>query len=176
MQRNAIRQILDFSKKENRLVLTENETKQILLHLGIPFPEFYLAKSVNEAIEHARTIGYPVVLKVVSTEIIHKSDANGVKLNLQNDLEVKEAYQSMIKDAKEYDSNARIIGVSVQKMMIDGTEVIIGMNRDKVFGPVLLFGLGGIFVELLKDVSMRFYHLQNKILKQCLQKLLPVKY
>ena len=156
MHINEIRKVLDISKRENRSVLTENETKEILSHLEIPFPEFYLANSVNEAIEYARKIGYPVVLKVVSPEIIHKSEANGVKLNLQNDEEVQDAYQSIIMNAKEYDLSARIIGVSVQKMMImEGTEVIIGMNRDDVFGPVLLFGLGGIFVELLKDVSMR---------------------
>lgn len=155
MQTNVIKQIIDTSVNENRSVLTEIESKQILLHLGIPVPEFFLATSAIEAVEHAREIGFPVVLKIVSPEIVHKSDANGVKLNLKNEEEVKEAYQTMIRDAKEYDSNARIIGTSVQKMMSGGTEVIIGMNRDKVFGPVLLFGLGGIFVELLKDVSMR---------------------
>jgi acyl-CoA synthetase (NDP forming) len=155
MKMKVVEQLINLSKRENRFVLTEIESKQILLHLGIPIPEFYLATSADEAVNDSRNIGFPVVLKIVSPEIIHKTDANGVQLNLQNEEEVRYAYQEIIANAREYNPKARIVGVSIQKMIKTGTEVIIGMNRDEVFGPVLLFGLGGIFVELLKDVSLK---------------------
>jgi acyl-CoA synthetase (NDP forming) len=151
----AVEQIIHLSKRENRSVLTEVESKQILQYLGIPVPEFYLVTSADEAVNYSRVIGFPVVLKIVSPEIIHKTDAKGVQLNLQNEEEVRYAYQEIIANAKEYNPDARIVGVSIQKMIKAGTEVIIGMNRDEVFGPVLLFGLGGIFVELFKDVSLK---------------------
>lgn len=162
MEMNAVKQIIDTPIKEGRTVLTEVESKQILLHLGIPVPTFFLAKTEIEAMKYASMIGFPVVLKIVSPDIIHKSDAKGVVLNLQNEEEVKASFNNMIKNAKDYNPNAEIIGVSVQKMIKNGTEVIIGMNRDEVFGPVILFGLGGIFVELFKDVSLKVLPVTEK--------------
>lgn len=162
MEMNAVKQIIETPIKEGRTVLTEVESKQILLHLGIPVPPFFLAKTEIEAMKYASLIGFPVVLKIVSPDIIHKSDAKGVVLNLQNEEEVKASFTNMIKNANDYNPNAEIIGVSVQKMINNGTEVIIGMNRDEVFGPVILFGLGGIFVELFKDVSLKVLPVTEK--------------
>lgn len=155
MTMTAIQQIIDISKEEKRPVLTEMESKQILLHSGIPVPDFRLASSADEAVEQARYIGFPLALKIVSPDIVHKSDAKGVLLNIRNESELRNGFEEIIENAKEYKPDAKVIGVSIQKMIFGGKEVIIGMNRDKVFGPVLLFGAGGIFVEVMKDVSLK---------------------
>lgn len=121
----------------------------------IPVTPFKLAKNDEEAAEFAGQIGFPVVLKIVSPDIIHKSDAGGVIVNLQNAAEVKNAYQKILENAKKYDPTAKIIGVMVQEMAPQSTEVIVGAIKDPQFGQTLMFGLGGIFVELLKDVTFR---------------------
>ncbi|WP_307197023.1 acetate--CoA ligase family protein [Neobacillus niacini] len=148
-------------KNENRKTLTEIESKEILNEIGIATPRFELATTADEAVLFADKLGYPVVLKIVSPEITHKSDANGVMLNLLSANEVKNAFSKIINNAFKYDESARVLGVSVQTMIKKGTEVIIGMKRDENFGPVLLFGLGGIFVELLKDVSLKVLPLDD---------------
>lgn len=158
----SLKKFIDLSKEENRTVLTEIESKQILQHLGIPVPDFRLAKSADEAVEQAKYIGFPLVLKIVSPEIVHKSEAKGVLLNIKNESELRAAYEEIIENAKEYNPQAEIIGVSIQQMIYGNREVIIGMSRDKVFGPVLLFGVGGIFVELLKDVTLKVLPLADK--------------
>ena len=121
----------------------------------IPVTKFNLAKSEEEAVEFAEKIGLPVVLKIVSPEIIHKSDAGGVKVNLKNTAEVRNAYKKILENAKKYDSVAKIVGVLVQEMAPQSTEVIVGAIKDPQFGQTLMFGLGGIFVEILKDVTFR---------------------
>ncbi len=158
----AIQKIIDSLKDENRLTLTEIESKQIMQLLGITVPEFRLAKSPDEAVLHAQSLSFPLALKIVSPDIVHKSDAKGVLLNLKNESELRAAYQEIINNAKEYNPTADIHGVCVQEMIEGTTEVIIGMNRDRVFGPVLLFGVGGIFVEVLRDVSLKVLPLSDK--------------
>lgn len=158
----AIQQIINISKEENRSVLTEIESKQVLQHLGIPVPDFRLARSADEAVEQAKFLGFPLALKIVSPDIIHKSDAKGVMLNIQSESELRNAFETVIANAKEYNHEAKIIGVSIQQMVNGHKEVIIGMNRDDVFGPVLLFGAGGIFVEVLKDVTLKVLPLAEK--------------
>ncbi|GLB60564.1 acetate--CoA ligase family protein [Cytobacillus sp. NCCP-133] len=158
----AIQHIINISKEEKRAVLTEIESKQILRHIGIPVPDFRLARSADEAVVQAKYIGFPLVLKIVSPDIVHKSDAKGVILNIQDEQQLRNAYNEIMINANEYNSDAKIIGVSIQQMVSGDKEVIIGMNRDDVFGPVLLFGAGGIFVEVLKDVTLKVLPLAEK--------------
>ena len=121
----------------------------------IPVTTFKLAKNEEEAVEFAERIGFPVVLKIVSPDIIHKSDAGGVIVNVKNTAEVRNAYRKILENAKNYDSAAKFVGVLVQEMAPQSTEVIVGAIKDPQFGQTLMFGLGGIFVEILKDVTFR---------------------
>ncbi len=136
-------------------LLNEIEAKELLKKVGIPVVETRLAKTKAEAVACSKEIGYPVVMKILSPDISHKTEAGGVKLNLVNGSQVGKAYSEMLASVKEKVPDAKIEGVSVQKMAEPGVEIIIGMNRDAQFGPVLMFGLGGIFVEIMKDVSFR---------------------
>jgi acetyltransferase len=149
------KKIIENALTEGITDLTEIESKEILSAYQIPTAVAYLAKNKEEAAKYAEKIGYPVALKIVSPDIIHKSDAGGVKLNLQNKKEVMEAFNKIIQNAKNYKSSASISGVSVQMMARPGIEVIIGTKEDLQFGPVLVFGLGGILTELLRDFSLR---------------------
>ncbi|MBM7599973.1 acetyltransferase [Virgibacillus halotolerans] len=137
------------------VTLSESQASNILDSYGIPTTKKAVAKSVNEAIQHASHIGYPVVLKVDSPDIPHKSEANAIKLNLRNDKEVIDAFKEINQHAVNYNPNARINGVSVQEMLPEGVEIIVGVTNDTAFGPVIMLGLGGIFVEVFKDISFR---------------------
>ena len=148
-------QIIDEARKQGRTLLSESESKQILQEAGINTTIIKLASSEKEAINLSQSIGYPVVLKIASPDITHKSDAGGVKVGLKNDAEVAKAYQEIMASVKQRFPAARIEGVSVQNMARPGIEIIIGMTKDAQFGPVLMFGLGGVWVEVLKDVSFR---------------------
>lgn len=156
-----VEQIIERAKAMGRSSLLETEAKEILKEYRIPVPEFRLARSKQEATRLAGEIGYPVTAKVVSPQIIHKSDAGGVKLNLKAGDEVGGAFDDIIKSAKAYNKQAQIEGVLLSPMEKKGVEVIIGMTRDPQFGPVIMFGLGGIFVEVLKDVSFRIVPLSK---------------
>jgi acetate---CoA ligase (ADP-forming) len=137
------------------MFLNELEAKQMLKKAGINVNEPALAASKQEAVEISRKIGFPVVLKIVSPDIIHKSDAGGVKVNIKNEDEVAEAYDTIMANVKKNCPDAAITGILVQYCAPEGTEIIIGMTKDSQFGSTLMFGLGGVFVELLKDVSFR---------------------
>jgi acyl-CoA synthetase (NDP forming) len=147
--------IIENARKEARSVLTEMESKQLLRSLGIPTTEMRLATSEQEAVALCREIGYPCVLKVSSQDISHKSDAGGVKVGLKSDDEVAEAYKAIMTSCLAKFPQAVIEGVTVQNMARPGLEVIVGMATDPQFGPVLMFGLGGVWVEVLKDVSFK---------------------
>ncbi len=146
----------------NRILLTEHESKDYIRRAGITVNETKLATSENEAISLSKTIGYPIVLKISSKDISHKSDANGVKLNLQTEKEVRDAYKDIMLSAHQRFPTAEIEGVTVQKLVPTGVEVTIGMFKDPQFGPVLMFGLGGIWIEVLKDVAFRIVPLRKK--------------
>ena len=135
--------------------LTEHEAKKLLSRYGIPVTEEDIAKSPEEAVQIANRIGYPVVLKVASPQIIHKTDAGAIKLNIPNETELVTAYHEVVANSRKYDPKAEIQGVLVQEMIKDGREVIIGMSRDPQFGATIMFGLGGVFVEVLEDTSLR---------------------
>ncbi len=146
---------LDNVKKQGRTVLTEIEAKQVIKNAGIKVVETKLAKTQKETVEISNEIGFPLVLKIASPDITHKTDAGGVKVGLKSAAEVKKAYAEIMASVSEKLPEAEIYGVGVQKMARPGIEVIIGMFKDAQFGPVIMFGLGGIFVEVLKDVSFR---------------------
>ena len=136
-------------------LLTEVESKELLKKAGIPIVEAKLARSKKEAVSISKKMSFPVVLKISSPDVIHKSDSGGVKLGLANAAQVGKAYSEIISSIKKAYPKALIEGVSVQRMAPPGVEVIVGMSKDPQFGPVLMFGLGGILVEVLKDVSFR---------------------
>lgn len=147
--------VLESISTDDRTVLTEYEAMAVLADYGIPVQEGELAETAEEAVEYAETIGYPVVLKVMSPDIVHKSDAGVVGLDVQDEEELRETWDDLLENASAYAPEADIDGVLVTPMAEEGIEVIIGMNRDPQFGPVVMFGLGGIFVEVLEDVAFR---------------------
>jgi acyl-CoA synthetase (NDP forming) len=155
-------EILKQARKENRTNLTEIESKELIGDVGIPVIKAKLASTKAEAISLSKKMGFPVALKIVSPDVIHKSDSGGVKLGLASATQVGEAYNEILSAIKKHQPKAKIEGISVQKMAHPGVEVIIGMTKDAQFGPVLMFGLGGILVEVLKDVSFRIIPLTKR--------------
>lgn len=150
--KQTVRALLDQVRGEGRLQLSEAEGKGILRAYGLRVPEEGLVHSPEEAVVLARRIGYPVVMKVESPDIAHKTDVGGVAVDVKGDDEVSQQFQLIMTRSRGKMPNARVDGVSVQKML-KGREVIVGMVRDEQFGPVITFGLGGIFVEIMKDIS-----------------------
>ena len=147
--------IISQAYAESRKALLENEAKTICIEYNIPVTKFILAKTCKESVVAAQQIGFPVVLKIVSPQIIHKSDSGGVMLNLNNVKNIEKAFNKIMINVKKYKPQANIIGVLVQEMAPSSTEVIVGAIKDPQFGQTLMFGLGGIFVEILKDVTFR---------------------
>lgn len=147
--------ILSRARDEGRTVLTEIEAKVVLSEAGIHCNRTQLATDKSQAVSLSEKIGYPVVLKISSVDITHKSDAGGVKVNLQDRASVEQAFDEIMSSCRANYPHADIEGVAVQGMATPGTEIIIGMTRDASFGPVVMFGLGGVFVEVLKDVAFR---------------------
>lgn len=153
---NIVQQLFDKVRSEGRLSLGDSEARSILTAYGMTIPKSELADTPNKAIQIANQIGYPVVLKIASPDILHKTDIGGVKVGLQNDEQLHDAFELMVYRAKRYLPEARIWGCLVQEMVPSGNlEVLVGMNRDPQFGPLITFGLGGIYVEMLKDVTFR---------------------
>jgi len=141
--------------KEGRKALLETEANAVCREYGIPITRFELSKNENESVKYAEKIGYPVVLKIVSPDIIHKSDVGGVIVDLRNADEVKAAHKRIIENVRKHKHAARIVGILVQEMAPPSTEIIIGSTKDPQFGPAIMFGLGGVFVEIMKDVAFR---------------------
>lgn len=162
----SMAELIDAARSQGRTVLTEIESKQILDEAGIPVAKAQLARTAKEAGAAAEKAGFPVVLKIVSPDVTHKSDAGGVKLGLKSAAEVETAFGEIVAAVKAKQPDARIDGVAVQHMAPPGTEVIMGMSKDPQFGPVLMFGLGGIFVEVLKDVAFRIVPLEPRDARQ----------
>jgi len=156
------KQIIDEARSEGRTVLSEVEAKQLIKQAGISVVDTKLATSKEEAISVSRKFGFPVALKIASPDIVHKSDAGGVKLGLETAKQVGKAYEDILQAVSQKHPQVGIQGVAVQKMARPGVEVIIGMSKDDQFGPVLMFGLGGILVEVLKDVSFRIVPLAER--------------
>jgi 4-hydroxybutyryl-CoA synthetase (ADP-forming) len=159
---NKARAIFDKVKSEGRTNLLEDEGREILDAYGFPLPESSIATTEDEAVDAANKIGYPIVMKISSPQIIHKSDAGGVKVNLANDAEVRDGFKAIMENAKKYDSNAEIKGVLIVEMVKGGKEMIIGSKLEPGMGPVVMLGMGGIYVEILKDVTFRLAPLTDQ--------------
>ena len=149
------KEIVNKVKNEGRKVLLEVEAKELVRAYGIPTPVTYLVKSEDEAVEVANEIGYPVVLKISSPQILHKTDIGGVVLNINSDKELREAYRTILRRVYRYVPRATIYGITVQKMVPKGKEVIVGITKDSIFGHMIMFGSGGIYADILKDASFR---------------------
>lgn len=148
-------QIFSQVRKEERKYLLETEAKTVCREYGISVTEFKLAKNEAEAVKFAEEVGYPIVLKIVSPDIVHKSDVGGVLVDVKNAEHVRKAYNRIMDNVKRHKPNATVVGMLIQEMAPQSTEVIVGSTKDPQFGPTLMFGLGGIFVEILKDVAFR---------------------
>jgi acetyltransferase len=162
--------IMRKAAKENREILTEMEAKQLLGYYNIPIVKTLVAKTADEAAFSASQIGYPVVLKILSPQIVHKTDAGGVMLNINSEAELREAFDNVIRRAKEYDPEAEIHGVTVQPMIKKlGYEIILGAKTDPLFGPVILFGMGGVGVELFKDFAIGLPPLNQTLARRIME-------
>src|SRR5512132_1687211 len=153
--KDAVRKVLDQVKADNRTSLTAPEGKLVCDAYGIPVPKEGVAKSVAEASKLATGMGFPVVMKIVSPDILHKTEAGGVVVGLKTAAEAEKAYDTILANAKKDKSDAKIEGVQVQQMLAGGTEVIVGSITDGSFGKLVAFGLGGVLVEVLKDITFR---------------------
>jgi len=161
MKEEALK-VIEEVLSQGRKSLVEYEAKQVLKAYGLPLPEEKLAKTVDEAIKYANEIGYPVVMKLMSPQILHKSDAKVVMLNIKNDEELKQKWEEIHENARKYKADAEILGVLIAPMLKPGREIIIGVTEDPQFGHAIMFGLGGIFVEILKDVTFRIIPIEEK--------------
>ena len=156
--------------KENREILNEAEAKTFLEYYGLPVVKTKVAQNADQAAGIAKEIGYPVVLKILSPQIVHKTDAGGVVLDIHSEAELREAYERIMQRAKQYNPDAEILGVTVQQMIKKhGYEVIIGAKTDPLFGPVILFGMGGIGVELFKDFSLGLPPLNQTLVRRIME-------
>ena len=171
IDREKARKIIEKALSEGREWLFEDEAKELLASYGIRVTKMRIAKTEDEAAQYAREIGFPVVLKIVSPDVVHKSDVGGVKVDIKSEDEVRRAYNEILENVKRHVPNARIEGILVQEMAPWGTEVIIGSTRDPQFGPTVMFGLGGIFVEILKDVTFRVAPIEKEQAKEMIEEI-----
>jgi len=174
------KKIFKTALEEGRTFVLEHEAKDIMKAYGIPIPAYDTAISADEAVEKSKAIGYPVVLKILSKDVLHKSDAGGVKINLKNDDDVRKAFAEIMENAKKYGKEKGIDidlsrGVFISDFADMGTEIIVGVTKDPQFGHALMVGLGGIFVEVLKDVSFRLIPFTENDAREMLTELKAYK-
>jgi len=167
----SVAEVIDNARSQGRTLLTEIESKQVLQEAGIPVVIAALALDSKAAAKAAQKMGFPAVLKIISPDIVHKSDVGGVLLGLESNEEVERAFDEIMAAVKAAQPDARTQGVAVQKMAPPGTEVIIGMSKDPQFGPVMMFGLGGVFVEVLKDVTFRIVPLEPRDAREMVREI-----
>jgi acetyl coenzyme A synthetase (ADP forming)-like protein len=166
-----IKSIIDNARKEQRLQLLESEAKQILRLSGFDVPAFWMGSTKEECVRAAQRIGFPVVMKIVSEDIIHKTEVGGVRVGISSVDEVREAYTDIMARARKKYPDANLRGIIVCEMVEKGVETILGMSSDPQFGPVVMVGLGGIYVEVLKDVSFRVAPLSRKDAEEMLHEI-----
>jgi len=162
VDKSKVRQVFDEVRAQSRTTLLEEEGYKVLEAYGFSIPKKHLAQNEEECIKAVQEIGYPVVMKIASPEIVHKSDAGGVKIGLKNEDEIRQAFRTVISNAKKYKPDAKIDGILVQEMIKSGKETILGAKFDPILGPLIMFGLGGIYVEVLKDVVFRLAPLEER--------------
>jgi acyl-CoA synthetase (NDP forming) len=155
----AIQGVLDAVRMDDRRFLYSYEARLIMRAIGIATPAGNIARTLEEAVNFAEIMGYPVVMKVVSRDIVHKSDAGGVALDINDRIEVADAYEAILSNCRQFNPDARIEGIEVSEQVKHGVETIVGARRDLSFGPIVMFGLGGIYVEVMKDIAFRAFPL-----------------
>jgi len=170
-ERPQVKEVFAKAIREERANLLETESRDILQRYGLPLPQAALIRNIDEISEAAFKIPYPLAMKVVCPDIIHKSDAGGIKLNLKGQAEVQEAFEEIMGNACKVTTRDRVLGALISPMAAEGQECIIGMTRDHQFGPVIMFGLGGIFVEVLKDVSFRVAPLADEDIDEMIKEI-----
>ncbi|MBP7342043.1 MAG: acetate--CoA ligase family protein, partial [Syntrophaceae bacterium] len=156
--KDELAEMIHQAVRDNRSYLMEHESKEILEGIGVATTGYLVARSEDEALAICEKIGFPVVMKIVSPDVVHKTDAGGVKLNVSSAEDARRAYRDILETFKYQ----HIEGVAVQRMAAPGIEAIIGVTRDPSFGPLIMFGLGGVFVEVLRDVSFRILPITEK--------------
>jgi acyl-CoA synthetase (NDP forming) len=169
--RPRVKEIFANAIREQRTNLLETESRDILQRYGLPLPPAALICKIDEVSQAASKIPYPLAMKVVCPDIIHKSDAGGIKLNLNGKAEVQAAFEEIMANACKVTTRDRVLGTLISPMAAEGQECIIGMIRDPQFGPVIMFGLGGIFVEVLKDVSFRVAPLADEDIDEMIKEI-----
>ncbi len=170
MREEALR-VIEGVLKAGRKNMVEYEAKQVLKVYGLPVPYERLAKNVDEALKYAEEIGYPVAMKLMSPQILHKSDARVITLNVKSPEELKQKWKEIHENARKYRPDAEILGVLVAPMLKPGREVIIGVTEDPQFGHAIMFGLGGIFVEVLKDVTFRIVPITERDARRMIKEI-----
>ncbi len=170
-----VKEVFDRCISEGRLELGELEARKILEAYEIPVPRAEVAEDIAEAKEEAKKIGYPVVLKIVSPNILHKTDVGGIKVDINDEEELEESFDQIMINVKKYMPEANISGILVQEMIGDKKETIIGISEDPQFGHVIMFGLGGIYVEVLKDVAFRIAPLNEKMAREMVSEIKTIK-
>ena len=175
MRDKEISKIFETANADGRDFLYEHEAKNLFAMYDMPVTKIHVAETEDEAVEAAKKIGYPIVLKIVSPQILHKSDAGGVIVGVDDEQGIRDGYNKIIENAKNYKEDAEITGILVQEMAPKGTEIIIGSTTDPTFGPTLMFGLGGIFVEILKDVSFRVAPIEEEDAKEMIKEIKAYK-
>ncbi|MEO9363695.1 MAG: 4-hydroxybutyrate--CoA ligase [Nitrososphaera sp.] len=170
-----VKEIFAGVKKQGRNNLLEEEGYEVLRAYGFPTPKSILGATEDECVKAAKEIGYPVVMKIASPDIIHKSDAGGVKVGVKSDEELSAAFRAIMENAKKYKADARIKGVLVQEMVKSAKETILGASQDPTFGPVIMFGLGGIYVEVLKDVVFRVAPIDEREAAKMMESIKTIK-
>jgi len=168
-------EIFTKSKGEDRKVLTVYESKKALEREDFPVNKFELARSKDEALEIAQSLGFPLVAKIVSAQIVHKTDIGGIVVGIRDQDELIEAYDRITAATQEKAPEAKVDGILLEQMVTDGVEIIIGSTIDPVFGRILMFGLGGVFVEVLKDVSFRLVPLTRYDAKEMIEEIKAAK-
>ena len=171
INREAALKVINNARADGRSALTEIEAKQVFEAYDLPVTKSRIATTEEEAVKHATEIGFPIVMKILSPDILHKSDAGGVKVDISNEEEVRQSYNEILKNVKAYKADAEILGIVIQEMAPWGTEVILGSVNDATFGPTAMFGLGGIFVEVLKDVTFKVAPFSQKQAKAMLKEI-----
>jgi acetyltransferase len=176
VDKDAVAKLFDDEIEAGRTQLIEVRALEALQHYGFPTVPFNLATSADEAVKAAEAMGYPVVMKIVGPKILHKTDVGGVKLDLQDEASVRSAYEMMVQTVRDrMGDDVEIWGVLIQKMLERGKEVILGVTRDSRLGPVLMFGLGGIYTETFKDVAFRLAPIRENEAEEMIHEIRSIK-
>ena len=169
--KKKVAEILNSARKYGRRELMELESKRVLAAWGVPVNRTELASDLSEAVKVAREVRYPIVLKIASPDIIHKSEAKGVKVGLSSELELRQSFGELIDNARAYKRDAKILGLTIQEYLPPAREVIVGALQDPSFGATVMFGLGGVWVEVLEDISFRLAPLSAEDAREMIQEI-----